>query len=63
MQGFVINSIIKNVEDSHFRENVDKEKVEFLILTLLDTLSNKYIEKYKGDQNFLRLIMKIEIKK
>lgn len=54
MQGFVINSIIKNVEDSYFRENVDKEKVEFLILTLLDTLSNKYIEKYKGDLELLK---------
>jgi TetR/AcrR family transcriptional regulator len=54
MQGFVINSIIKNIETSYFRENVDKEKVEFLILTLLDTLSNKYIEKYKGDLELLK---------
>lgn len=54
MQGFVINSIIKNVENSYFRENIDKEKVEFLILTLLDTLSNKYIEKYKGDLELLK---------
>lgn len=54
IQGFVISSIINNVENSYFRENIDKEKVAFLILTLLDTLSNKYIEKYKGDLQLLK---------
>jgi len=53
IQSFVVNNIIRSVDISYFRESLDKEKVAFMILTLLDTLSNKYIEKYSGNIELL----------
>lgn len=54
IQSFVVNSVIQNADKLSFRDNIDKEKIAFMILTLLDTLSNRYIEKYSGDVEILK---------
>lgn len=53
LQGNVIKYLINNTKDEYFRQGIMKEQAEYFVLTLLDTLSNKYIEKYKGNIELL----------
>lgn len=52
-QGDIIKYLISNTNEEYFRTGIKKEHVEYFLLTLLDTLSNKYIEKYKGNITLL----------
>lgn len=49
LQGNIINYLITNTDSNYFRQDIQKEQIEFFVLTLLDSLSNIYIERYNGD--------------
>lgn len=49
IQKTVVKNLIGNTDNQPFRKNISRENIEFIILNMLDILSNKYIELYKGD--------------
>ena len=53
LQGSVIKYIISNSSKEIFRDALQIERIENIILILLDSLSNKYIEKYNGNIELL----------
>lgn len=55
LQGNVIKSLIANSKPDYFKKNIKKENIEFMILTMVDTLSTKYIMQYEGNlENLLK---------
>ena len=53
LQKNVIEYLVQNSSGTKFRNDVAKEKISFFILTLLDNMSNIYIEKYSGNIELL----------
>lgn len=54
IQGNFVKILVDNIDKSYFRTEVKREQIEFLILTIMDTLSNRYIEEYEGDVKKLK---------
>lgn len=49
-----VKILIDNIDNDYFRVGVKREQIEFLIFTIMDALSNKYIEAYEGDVEKLK---------
>ena len=53
LQGNVIKYVIQNSPKDIFRDSLQVENIENIILILLDSLSTKHVEKYNGNLDLL----------
>ena len=49
LQGTIVKSLTANAPEGYFRNNARKELIEYTVTTMLDTISNRYVEKYEGN--------------